>query len=436
MIFNLNHEGKAVNGPSGLWSVGYADLRNKVEFEKTRLSLEVGSLRAQEIVMSKDLASLSRLLACLDLRVPVALFSPDWSGAECVARQSAIRDEVHSETALILFTSGSSGVPKAVQLSQKNIASNLTAVLDSLRLHKEQVQHLFLDLSYSFGLLGQLLPGIHCGHEINLYNSVLELKDLLESGGLRGMVSGVPSQLKMLATLTGGMKNPFVTGIVSAGAFLPYELRTQLKGLFPNARITSNYGQTEASPRILSYGSEDPLFFLKGVGRTVRGISARLSESGELLVFGDQIMLGYLGDESVTREKVVEGWLHTGDLAEIDDTGLVSIRGRSDDQLKIAGERISPLEVEKAVCTEFAVTECLVFGIDGPNGEVFLGLAFLEQDEGQLQDLTHVRARLGLILSKQKVPKQIFIAPEFPKTSNGKLARSEVKKHVLNWRKK
>jgi long-chain acyl-CoA synthetase len=461
MIVNLRHKGKAIAHPGAGWSVSFADLESAVDqavgdLEKRLSFLTTGSKQILTLTMTREPRTIAYLLAALNSGYPLALLSSDWTTSEVSKRRHLLagsisldqsdwppgqvqpsRSAQHRDTRLILFTSGSTGTAKAVELSSKNIESNTAAVIHSLKFELVPEQHLFLDLSYSFGLLGQLIPALHLGITTNLYDMIIDVRAPISNQSLKGMISGVPSQLRLLNEFA---EEPTegVTDLVAAGAYLPIDLRQKLRTKFPHARITSNYGQTEASPRILSIGSEEEEFWTGAVGRTVEGLAHRITTEGELQVSGPQVMLGYLGDSAATDAKIVDGFLNTGDLATEDANGVISIVGRNDDQIKIAGERMNPNEIEATICEVLGISECLVFAHlpsvpEGNFAEPILALVLVET--AKLPTAVEIRKMLALNLSKQKNPRLLFKAINLPTTLNGKRQRRNLSPIALNWKK-
>ncbi|HSP77562.1 MAG TPA: class I adenylate-forming enzyme family protein, partial [Myxococcaceae bacterium] len=347
-VFGREDEGTALL--VGDVPVSFRALRELIRARQQRLEAlprGVAVLRA-----SRRLDFIVNCLALLEWGFPQALFAPEWTGPEQEVRRrrlgrcfelddelKVVREQpeegppLHSETALVLFTSGSTGAPRAVQLSRINVEANLRAVLASLDFHAAREQVLLLPLSYAFGLLGQLLPGLVAGTRTRLVGNLVELKALAEAGELRGMISGVPSHFETLLRLLGSASFPEVSHVVSAGAPLSVPLRQRLREAFPRAHLYTNYGQTELSPRALCLRSDDPAFFSSATGYPVEGLSVKLTDSGELCFRGKQVMLGYLGDEAATRERLRDGWLQTGDLARLEPDGLVTVLGRNDELL-------------------------------------------------------------------------------------------------------
>jgi long-chain acyl-CoA synthetase len=421
-------------------ALSFAALGRAVDQDKARLDRPyegVCALRAE-----RSLAFVVRLLALYELGVPLALLAPDWTAAErearlaCLQRWFALDEDGrvtrqgtgpklhHPDCALVLFTSGSTGVPRAVQLSRANIEANVVAVVTALAFEPAGEQTLFLPLHYSFGLLGQLLPALRVGATTRLVNNLVELKQRAEHGALRGMLSGVPSHLEALVRLFGDRPLAGVTHVISAGAALPVALRRRLADIFPDSRVYSNYGQTELSPRALCMHSGHPSFFTPATGYPVGDVEVRTGADGELLVRSRQVMLGYLGDAHATAEKIVDGWLHTGDAATIADDGLVTVLGRRDHVLDIGGARVDPVEIESALAELPGVVAAAVLRQeDALRGGVLVALLVPERP-GAWPAQRELRQRLRDQLSPGKIPARFYEVSELPRTASGKLVRA------------
>lgn len=241
------------------------------------------------------------------------------------------------------------------------------------------------------------------------------------------MISGVPTQLGALAVLCDQKQVSCsdITHVVAAGAKLPLALRRQLRRVFPKAVISSNYGQTEMGPRILSFSSEHPEFFERGDGLPVRGIALKLAEDGELLVRGPQMMLGYLGE---LRRSEPEGWLATGDLAVQLDNGLVEITGRKDCLVKINGQRISLEAIEAEIRSLKGVEDAAVCPLALKNGlESMAAMVVLSKPAMEAGlDAAVLLQQLRSLSKIPILPQRIALVPALPLSENGKLHRPSV----------
>ncbi len=398
----------------GNTSISFSDLE-KAMAKETPSPLEF-------LVAEQSIAFAIRALAHLNMGVPFVLVGAGMSEAERETRKKVLAQDIHPDTRVILFTSGSTGTPKAVQLSEENILANREAVEDSLDFSSATTQGLFLSLSYSFGFFGHLLPALHCQVPTTLYEKILDVREPFMNGEAEGMWSGVPSHWETLVRLAQGKKNPKVTHVVSAGAALSLQLRKKLRETFPTAKIFNNYGLTEAAPRVLSFSSEDPRFFAEGtVGYPVKHLEVKTEADGELVLRGKQVMLGYVGG---SEGKIIDGWLRSGDLAKIEENGLVSILGRKDDQFNIGGERTSPLEIDFALANLPGVQEAAIaVGTHEIHGAKIT--AYLV---GNPPDKSEILAELKKVLSGHKIPTEFILVNALPKSENGKLKRAELAK--------
>jgi long-chain acyl-CoA synthetase len=382
------------------------------------------------------------LLALLGLERPAAVFSSTWTSEECVSRHALLGRHIEIDasgevarewpgetralcplTRLILFTTGSTGQPRAVQLSEHNIRSNSRAVADALDFDHAKSQMLFLPLSYSFGLLGQLLPALDRGMQTEIVDRLIDAVEALVSGTVEGMISGVPPHFEtILRALPPGHTCNRLTHVVTAGAYSSPDLRQRLHRAFPSAMIYNNYGQTEASPRILSFKSSHPLFYTPATGYPVPGLRVKCSESGELLVSGPQVMLGYLGHPDGPRDTVTGGWLATGDLAQVAADGLVTVLGRADDLVNVGGERTSASEIESALRRVSGVRDAAVLVVpDTLYGAAFV--AYVETGDAGITE-AEILNDLRRHVSGHRIPRAFHLIDALPVNAYGKIDRA------------
>lgn len=383
-----------------------------------------------------------QLLAALTIGKPVALFAHQelaWEKRAILSTNMTVNEhgellelhenndiKPHPQLALVLFTSGSTGQMKAVQLSLKNITANCKAVVKALEFSKIEDQLLFLPLSYSFGLLGQLLPGLIAGIKTQLLQQFTDIKVLLEGGKVPHMWSGVPSHWvaihKMAALFPESAAK--IKAVVSAGAPLSVSLRESLIHTFSKAIIYNNYGLTEASPRVLTYSSTDPLFLEEYAGYPIGDWQVRLSENNELLIKGSQLMLGYLGEEQQTR--IQDEWFFTGDLAEQLPSGLVAIKGRLDHMVNIGGEKINLIEIEHKICQIKGIKEVIVLPLNDELYGIRL-LVCLEQTSFSPNVSEHMLVeQLKQHLLPRKLPISVQLLEKLPRNQHGKLDRKNL----------
>jgi long-chain acyl-CoA synthetase len=347
------------------------------------------------------------------------------------AELERLKPQLHPETKLILFTSGSEGRAKFVQLSRASVEANTEAVIESLRFCEAREQFLFLPLYYSFGLLGQLLPAQRLGMTTHFLPNMMALR----GEKLRGMLSAVGTQWDVLSKLLApDGPYPDVTHVVSAGSRLSQATREALHRLFPRATIYNNYGQTECSPRILSLSSDQEGFYSNETGYPVRGLTGRLNEMGELEVRGPQVMLGYLGDEAGTRAKIVDGWLRTGDQATMAEDGRVTILGRADDLIKLGGERVSLLTYSQCATEIGLAREAIAVPFTDAGGIDRVALVLGGSGDpppAEAEAIARIREALKSRSAIHVAPSAVLFQPELNKLPNGKIDRKVAKNIVL-----
>ena len=181
--------------------------------------------------------------------------------------------------------------------------------------------------------------------------------------------------------------------------------------------IVQGYGLTEAAPNVLWAGKPYPF------------VDARLSADGELLVKGPNVFPGYWRNEAVTREAfTADGWLRTGDVAEVDEDGCYRIKGRLKDMFVSGGENVYPAEVESVLHEHRAVRDSAVVGVaDDRWGEVGIAFVVVDRDTTEDELLAHCRERLA----RFKVPKAVRFVDEIPRNSMGKIQKSKLRAGVV-----
>jgi acyl-coenzyme A synthetase/AMP-(fatty) acid ligase len=264
-------------------------------------------------------------------------------------------------------------------------------------------------LHHAFAFLGHLVPGLVHGLTTHLYT---DFSAFLKSGHLRsgaGLLAGVPSHFEAIVRTTLAPQTQ-LTQIVSAGGHLSPDLRLKLSRIFPQAIISTNYGQTEASPRILSLKSTNLEFFKGSDGFPVGQWQLRIGGTGELQVKGPQVMLGYT-DQPQTSE-----WLSTGDLAELSSDGHFKILGRNDNLIKLGGERVSLPTLETNYKANLGTTELILLTQADLLRGTILHLVLKESDMTNSQALS----TLSNWFRKSHLPCKIVRLKEIPYLANGK----------------
>lgn len=369
--------------------------------------------------------------AVIERARPVAIVTgggPD--GALELAPSDAPR-ELPPEVGLLLFTSGSSGVPKGVLLGKAGIEANVEAILSYLPVREHPVTALVLPISYSYALVGQALVTLRAGGQLLLLNDIAFAATQVEAMrelGASGL-SSVPTSLRLLASAALELppdERPTPGYLASAGAPLDARTRELLHEAFPAARRFNQYGLTEACPRVTALSDAEPAFARGSVGRPLPGITVRIAdpegaplpagEVGELVIRGPSVMLGYLDDPEGTARVLTPGGLRAGDMGYMDAEGYLYVVGREDGVVKCAGERVSVEEVASVLRSAPGVREaCVVALPDELMGAQLIGFV---EPAGVAAAAKDAARRL---LPAAKRPRRIVEMQGLPRGANGKL---------------
>lgn len=348
---------------------------------------------------------------------------------------------VAPEAGMLLFTSGSSGVPKGVLLGRAGIIANVDAILAYLPVAKNSRTALVLPLTYSYAIVGQAFVTLRAGGTLLLLADIaypIRQIEAMVAEGANGL-SSVPTSLRRLCQAAAGLppdQRPDLGYLASAGAPLDGLTLDAMRATFPEARLFNQYGMTEACPRVCAIDSTESPFARGSVGRPLLGITvhavgedgARLpaGEIGELVVLGPSLMLGYLDDPEGSRQVLGADGLRSGDLGWIDPAGYVYVSGRRDGLVNCGGERVSVEEVAAVVRRAPGVSDAYVVALP----DDLLGarlVAFIEVAEGDDVTLA-VRRVLRDYLPPAKRPQRIIQLPSLPRTGSGKVEMTALKR--------
>lgn len=351
----------------------------------------------------------------------------------------------NDDVAVIIFTSGSTGKKKGVMLTHKNLVANTDSITEYLALDESDRMCVVLPFSYCYGA-SLLHTHLRAGGSLVLSRGAFlgSVIDDIDTFGCTGF-AGVPSTYQILVNKTRFLQQglPSIRYFTHAGGHLPDRYIRLIAGQFPEKKFYVMYGATEATAR-LSYLPPDRLWEKTGsIGRGIPGVDlavldhamrpVRPSEIGEVVARGENIMKGYLDDPEGTAEVLKDGWLHTGDLATVDDEGYIYIVGRSKNFIKSGGFRISPTEIESEILSMERCTGCVVFGVpDEIMGEAVVAVVQAPgaRDEHGLR--TEITAHCTRRLPSHKVPVEILIVDEFPLNASGKVDTAELKREILS----
>lgn len=338
--------------------------------------------------------------------------------------------------AMIVYTSGTTGRPKGVTLTHRNLVANVAAVIDYLSLTPSDRIVTVLPFFYSFGnsvLHTHLAVGATLILEPNLVypQKVLETIARERATGF----AGVPATFSLLLARTrlGECDLSSLRYVMQAGGSMPPALIERLLGVLPEScSFFVMYGQTEATARI-SYlpparlreklGSVGiPLQGIEIVVRREDGSRCSAHETGTIFVRGESVMAGYWNDPELSALVLADGWLCTADSGYLDADGYHYIAGRRADIIKTGAHRVQPQDIEAVIAEIEGVEEVAVVPVnDEILGQIIKAVVVVRP--GAAVTELEIKARCRSRLATFKIPKHVEFACSLPRTSSGKLRR-------------
>ena len=359
-------------------------------------------------------------------------------GAEAAQEEESFAtvERRSDDLAVILYTSGTTGVPKGVALSHDNLESNARAAAALHELEREDWAVSVLPLSHSYGL-----TVMNAGHILGSRAALLRwfnpeevLRTIQQFRAVS--MSAVPTMLLYLLNFPDAER--FDTGSMrvwgSGAAPLPAEIVEPFERKF-GGRILEGYGLTEASPVVSAHRLSGPRK-IGSVGQAIPGVEVSIQddgdrplpvgEVGEVCVRGRNVMVGYYRNPEETARTVRAGWLHTGDMGRLDEDGFLFIVERKKDLIIRGGFNIYPREVEETLYGHPKIAEAAVVGMKDPlMGEDVL--AFVVLRSGEQATEAEIAAFCERRLARFKCPKQVRFLDALPRSPIGKILRKELR---------
>lgn len=338
----------------------------------------------------------------------------------------------------IQYTSGTTGFPKGVMLTHSNIVNNANDVADAMNLSQEDRLCFPVPLFHCFGCVMSSLACITKGAtmvpvEYFESHAVLKTVEKERCTALHGVPTMFISELEVLKTTAYDI-HTLRKGIM-AGSPCPVEVVKQVIGKMGMEQVSIAYGLTEASPVITQTRIHDPLERrIATVGRTLAGIEVKIvdpatgepvpyGQQGELCARGYSIMAGYYNMPEATAQAIDdEGWLHTGDLAVMDEEGYCNITGRLKDLIIRGGENISPREIEEYLYRHPKIADVQVIGLpDLKYGEEVCAVIRLR--EGEKSTAEEIREFCRGQIANHNIPRYIVFVDSYPLTASGRIQK-------------
>lgn len=340
------------------------------------------------------------------------------------------------DTWMIIYTGGTTGLPKGVMLSYDAINWNAINTITSWGLSDRDTTISYMPLFHTGGLNALSIPLLMAGGTVVVGHQFEPTEALLATDKYEATISLFVPTMYQLMTGTEYFRQstfPSMDVFLSGGAPCPQTVYHSFrkKGL----RFKEGYGLTEAGPNNFFISPEVAAGKIGSVGKSMlfneirvlnlEGNQCAAGEIGELYVRGPHVFTGYWNKPSETGEALIGGWLRTGDLAKIDGDGDAYIVGRKKDMIITGGENVYPQEVEQCLITCEGIREVAVVGReDDVWGEKVV--AFVTVDKDRMVDDETLIAHCKGFLASYKIPKQFIIVPELPKTHVGKIDKNEL----------
>lgn len=341
------------------------------------------------------------------------------------------------DLAAIVYTSGTTGNPKGVMLSHRNLLANARSILAYLHLGPDDVMAMQLPFYYAYGA-SVIHTHVAVGGTLAMVGSLAFPAAMLEAikrFGCTGL-AGVPSTFAHLVRLE--LERFDLSGLrylTQAGGPMKPALTRKVLAAFPRARLFVMYGQTEASARLTYLPPDELPRRLDSVGIAIPGVTLEIrdeegrpvaaGQTGEVVARGENVMRGYFRDPAATARALRPDGLHTGDLGYRDADGYLHLVARQSEIIKSGGHRIGPREVEQTIERLPGVAECAVVGVpDDLLGEAIAALVVCEP--GAALDEDGIRRHAIELLPRHKVPARVCLVPALPRTPAGKLRRADL----------
>lgn len=360
------------------------------------------------------------------------------SDDDLAKRQSSLDP---SDTINMQYTSGTTGFPKGVELSHYNIVNNAYYVGEVMGMTENDRLCIPVPFFHCFGCVMSTLNSVIHGSAmvpVEQFDAGEVLKSIEQEKCTA--LQGVPTMF--IAELRHSDFDSFElsslrTGIM-AGSSCPIEVMKEAMDKMYLKEITIAYGLTEASPVITMTRRDDPIEKrVETVGKVLPHIDAKIidpetgeelpaGKPGELIARGYNIMKGYYKMPDKTAETIVDGWLHSKDLAVKDEDGYYSILGRTDDMIIRGGENVYPREIEEFLYTNEKIEDVAVVGVPSEKyGEEVCAFIKLKQGEQASEDEIISFCKEGI--SRFKIPRYILFSDTFPMTASGKIRKVDLR---------
>jgi acyl-CoA synthetase (AMP-forming)/AMP-acid ligase II len=388
-------------------------------------------------------SSKEAMLQSMKDELPDALYLNGETGKEEGIRRTGYpnnerRIYPHPHTAVIFLSSGSTGHPKGIQLSVRNILSNMNSIQDYIGLNATDSVLLSKSLGYCSTVTGEWLVALAAGASIQLTEKFIhpfQMISHIETYRPTFMCTVPSSWIPLIKSSKWSASSlDSLQQLLLVGGPIAPDMVLALSERIPHVSIMPSYGLTEASPRVTYLPHHQLRRRPNSVGIPVKDVSliilkdgqeALAGEEGEVIVNGPNVMLGYYGDAERTKRTITEKGLHTNDIGYLDQDGYLHISGRKDNALNIGGHTIYPEAVEKRLSVHPEIAEVAVTGVEDEVWGTRL-IAYIVPMSASLTEQRLRRFCLEQLHAVQRPGEFIFVDC-LPATKTGKVDRAAIK---------
>lgn len=368
--------------------------------------------------------------------------------------KSTFHDETASaqagldDLAFILYTSGTTGLPKGAMLTHGNLASNVISCAQIFKINDNDCFLCLLPMFHSFAWTTCVVIPLYLNLKVVIVANIMPASKWLGAMGTEKvtLILAVPQIYAVLSKEAKGLKRlylrfwPFknVRFGVSGAAPLTQEIKDRFEEKI-GVPILEGYGLTETSP-VVSVNTEE-LQKIKSVGPAIPAVSMVVldddgkevprNSEGELCVKGPNVFRGYWGNETASRDAFTEdGWFKTGDIVTVDEDGFIFIKDRKKDMIIIKGLKVFSAQVEAIICEHPAIEECAIIGVPDGRGGEFIKLYAVKKEGVELNE-AEFRKFLKTHLDNYKRPRDFEFVEALPKNALRKVLKRELRKDAV-----
>jgi len=354
-------------------------------------------------------------------------------------------DRVFDDIACLMYTTGSTGDPKAVMLSHRSLSAALSHIIEYLGCSEDDREAVMLPLSHSFGL-GHAYCTLSCGGFLWVHDGLRPLKTALEALN-KFDINSMPTTPSMLRLLLGPYKSIFQRSAVGLRRMvvnserLPPDQAADVLAALPSTDVIVYYGLTEASRSTFLRLRDEPAKRHATVGTAAPRVEVGICDpagtplpngiEGEVRIRGPHLAVGYWQRPYEQAGAFRNGWLHSGDLGTLDPDGYLTITGRLKDQINVGGLKISAAEIENVLRRHPRIADVAATGLPDPQGlrGEAIGIAVVRRDSELTVDSVASFCAENLDAASQ--PHIIALVETIPRAESGKVLKGDVQRLLL-----